>query len=436
MAHHSTHRKELAFYQETTACSPPASWAVSGTPVEFISLDLGNVKEALLVDPTAERRILANGKRKRVKGARNVDWSAVFKMHGTGATTATDAQVAETALSKILTWCCGGVHRTYTRTVVSATNAYTVVVSNATGFVPGCLVGFEDTSSPSAQNAGKIHFARVASIDGDELTLTEALPFTPASGDVAHGTITIHVDEDYLEDAIRAGAIRTWNWFAKLHKSGTEELWQLEGCVGSFALQNLSRGNLPQIAVNMMAANFRHGGADGLTSPTFGTPQGSAQLSMGLDVRCSIGTYGSTTRGGVDVNTASFEPGFTRVRVETGTQEIHRFDGMSTYSVAPGQTKFTATVLPYEDSWYEGLGDGTEYRISYYQPGPGGSAGASAGKAWALHIPRAQLVATPGRADVNEVHGAALDFEAMIADDATGGSDEELEKSPFLIGLA
>lgn len=435
MAHHSIHRKELAFYQETTACAPPASWAVSGTPVEFISLDLGNVKEALLVDPTAERRILANGKRKRIKGVRNVDWSAVFKMHGTGVTTATDAQVAETALSKILTWCCGGVRRTYTREVASATNAYTVTVSDATGYVPGCLVGFEDTTSPTSQNAGKIHFARVASIDGDELTLTEALPFTPASGDVAHGTITIHVDEDYLEDAIRAGAIRTWNWFAKLHKSGTEELWQLEGCVGSFALQNLSRGNLPQIAVNMMAANFRHGGADGLTSPTFGTPQGSAQLSMGLDVRCSIGTYGSTTRGGVDVNTASFEPGFTRVRVETGTQEIHRFDGMSTYSVAPGQTKFTATVLPYEDSWYEGLADGTEYRISYYQPGPGGSAGASAGKAWALHIPRAQLVATPGRADVNEVHGAALDFEAMIADDATGGSDEDLEKSPFLIGL-
>lgn len=436
MAHHSTHRKELAFFQETTACEPPGSWAVSGTPVEFISLDLGNVKEALLVDPTAERRILANGKRKRIKGTRNVDWSAVFKMHGTGATTATDAQVAETALSKILTWCCGGVHRTYTREVASATNAYTVTVSDATGFVPGCLVGFEDTTSPTSQNAGKIHFARIKSIDGDELTLTEALPFTPASGDVAHGTITIHVDEDYLEDAIRAGAIRTWNWFAKLHKSGTEELWQLEGCVGSFALQNLSRGNLPQIAVTMMAANFRHGGADGLTSPTFGTPQGSAQLSMGLDVRCSIGTYGSTTRGGVDVNTASFEPGFTRVRVESGTQEIHRFDSMSTYSVAPGQTKFTATVLPYEDSWYEGLADGTEYRISYYQPGPGGSAGASAGKAFALHIPRAQLVATPGRADVNEVHGAALDFEAMIADDATGGSDEELEKSPFLIGLA
>lgn len=434
--HHSIHRQELAFFPETTACAPPASWSGSGTPIEFINVDLAP-KEALVVDPTAEKRILANGKRQKIRGIRNVDWSAVLKFHGLGEVTAEGDQAPETYLTKILGWTLGGVHRTYTREVASGTTTtLTVAAGDEVGFVPGCLIAVEDTTSASAQDAGKLHFARIASITDETLTLTEALPFTPAAGDVIHATVTGYVDETYLEDAIRDGEIRTWNWYHQRHRSGTEEIWQMEGTVATPKLQNLNRGQLPQLALSMMSANFRFSGQDGLSHVTFPAAEGSAQLSQGLDVRCSIASTAGTTRGAVDVNAIDFEPGFTRVRVETSTEEVDRFEGMSTYSVAPGETKLTMTVLPHASAWYAAIAAATNYRIMYYQPGPGGSAAASAGKAWAICMPKAQIGATPSRVDVNEVHASQVEFSAMIPDDTTGGSNEELEKSPFLIGLA
>ncbi|HEY8377124.1 MAG TPA: hypothetical protein VIK91_11575, partial [Nannocystis sp.] len=112
MAHKTIHRKELAFFQETVPCEPPANWASSGTSIEFISVDLANVREELVVDPTAEKRWQSVGKRRRIRGLRNTDWSVVLKLHGTGTATEEDTQVAETYLSKILGWVCGGVHRT------------------------------------------------------------------------------------------------------------------------------------------------------------------------------------------------------------------------------------------------------------------------------------------------------------------------------------
>lgn len=442
MAHYSIHRKELAYFQEVTACVAPtdgAAWVSDGTSIEFISVDC-NPKEALLVDPTAEKRWQSVGKRRRIRGIRNSEWSAVLKMHGRGSATAEDSQATATYLTTILAWICGGVHHSYTREVVSSANAYTLTVGNGltTGFIPGCLVAVEDTTSATEQNVGALHFARVASVDGgtDTIVLTEALPFTPAAGDVIHATSTIYVDEDYLEDAIRAGAIRTMSWLVKQHTTATDEVWQLEGTVANFTLQNLGRGQLPQLALSMMSANFKYSGDDGLQSPAFTSAEGSPQLSMGVGVRCSIASTAATTRGAVDVNTAAFEPGFTRVRVETSTEEVERFHGMSTYAVQPGDCKFTATIVPHTSAWYAAIADATSYRIMYYQSGPGGAAAAGAGKSWALCLPRAQVAATPDRVDVNEIHGVSVEFSAMEPTDTSGGSNEDLEKSSFLIGLA
>lgn len=437
--HRSIHRQWLAYFPETTACAPPADWAADGFPIEFISVDV-NPKQQLYVDPTAERRIKANGARMRIKGARWVDWSAILKLHGLGVATVEDSQAAHNYLTTILTWVCGGSTRSYTREVVSSANAYTLTVGEGltTGFVPGCLVAVEDITSPAAGDAGKLHFARVASVDDgtDTIVLTEALPFTPAATDVIHGTVTVYVDELVLEDAIRNGSIYTYNWYYQRHMSSTDEIWQLEGTVASFKIQNLSRGQLPQVALNMMSANFRHSGDDSLTFEDFGAPSGKPQLSMGLDVRCSISSTAATTRSGVDVNAADFEPGFSRVRVETLTEEINRFEGMSTYTMAPAETKLTITGVPHAATYYAALADETTYRAMLYQPGPGGAAGASAGKCWAICIPKAQIGETPGRVDVNEIHGEQFVLSAMLPDDTSGGSNDELENSMFVLGFA
>lgn len=428
------HRNWLAFQTESAPCVPTGSWD-SATWIEFVSLDLANVKQKLITDPTLERRGMAVGKRKRIHGDHNVEWSAGLKLHGTGATTATDSQVAETYLMTIGKWCMGGLHRSYTRAIASAADAHTLTVGvgKTTGFVPGCMVYVEDTTSASAANSSKLHLRRVVSVDAgtDTIVLSEDLPFTPASGDLIHGTGTLYIDESYLESAVRSGTIRTLAWFAKFTKGDTEHIYQLEGTVGSFAIQGLGRGELPSLMLSMMSANFRHSGQDDLTEPTPGSPQGKPQLSNGLDVLFNVGDYGDETLTTHAANAVSFDPGLTRSVVPSTTEDIDRFEGLADYSFTPGETKMSATLVPYASAWYGALKDGDEHRLTLYQPGPG----SGPGKAWGIHIPRAQLIATPGRVDVEQVHGVALEWGAMIADDATGGSNEELELSPFLIAL-
>lgn len=431
MAVRSIHRKLFGFYDETTPCVAPASWQNDATYIEHLKCDPA-IKQTIITDPTLETRIMSVGKRKKIKGLRNCELSAEIKLHGTGAVTADGDPVEETYLATILEHVMGGL---VLGNATTLTGGSTTVpeVDDATGIVPGMLLAFIDTTSPSAENTGKLHFRRVLSIDTLDVTLSEALPFTPASGDIVAGTITNHIDEEFLEDAVAAGA--TWAWFVQQTKpgsGGTDLLWVIEGSVASFQLQNLSRGQLPSLALSIMGANFRHGGVDGLTNVTPPEIVGNAQLSMGIDVQCSIQNYGTTTINEVDVNQCAFDVGYTRERVETTTENIDRFEGTATYTIKPGSTKFTCTLVNYDDAWYQKLEQGQEFRINFYQPGPG----KGAGYGWCLHVPRAQLMSTPGRADVNEVHGVTLEFEAMEPDDCTGGSDVELEKSVFLLGLA
>lgn len=431
MAHFHIARSWLAGpFPEVTPCIGPADWGAQQW-LEHLAVDVAGIEEALIPDPTLEREVLSTGKRRRIRGIRNCGFSARLKMHGTGVATVVDSQVAETSLSKVLAHCMGGSHRTYTREILSGTTTVITFAADKTvGYVPGCLVAFEDTTAPADADEGKLHFRRVIAVDATTITLSEELPFTPAADDLAHGTITIHCDEAWLEDAVEEAG--TASWLIKKTKLGTDYLWEVLGSVASFSIANLSRGQLPEVALAVLGANFKHSGEDGLTDPTPGTALGKPQLSMGIDAQMLLGVYGNDTLTRVDYNQAAFDVGFTRERVETGSENIDMFHGMSTYTVGVGDTKATLTLVPFSPAYYGYLENGTDLRWTLYQPGPG----SGAGKAWALHMPRVQVSKTPGRADVNNVHASTVEISAMIADDATGGSLADLEKSPFLIGLA
>lgn len=432
MAHTHKDSKFLAFYPETTVCAPPADWGASGVRCEFISIELAP-KQPLLVDPTAEGNPLAVGKRRKIKGARNVDWTLTTKFHGTGTETAVDAQVAETYLSKLLKWCYGGVHRSNSTTISGPGTATVPIVDDATGIIPGCMIAFEDVTSPNDENMGKLHFRRVLSVNGGTkaVTLSEALPFTPADTDKVHGTLTIYADRSVLKDAV-AGPT-TWHWLYRQAEDGTDLMWQLEGSVATATFQGLGAGELPSLQLAVMSANFRHSDYDDLSAVTFPAAAGtSAQLVNGRDIQCSIGAYGNTAMAEVEVNAVAFEPGITRSKVTTTTEKIDRFEGLATYSYSVGETKMNMTLVPFDPAWYEGLYEESDYRINYYQPGPG----SGPGKAWCFHVAKAQVAATPSRADVGDVNGVAVEFSAMIPSDCSGGSNEHLEQSPFLIALA
>lgn len=426
------HENWAAFYPETTVATPPADYAADGIAIEHVSFDINGLKAPLLDDPTLEGRAFAVGTRRKIPGPRNVDASAVLKLHGVGEVTADGDQVADTYLAKILKHTMGAVHRGTSRTITGGTTTVPTV-DDATGIIPGSLIAFEDKSSPTDEFEGRTYFRRVLSISGTSLHLDEALPVSPANGDACHAAITGYLKSSILADALAsAGGPHTFNWLVKRESSGADLLWRLDGCVASMSLDGLGNSGLPTINLAIMAANFAVGGADGLTNPTLATPEGHAQLAMGRDTICSIQDYGTTAIALRDINQCNFDVGYTRERVQTTTRAAFRFEGLASYTFSPGKTRFTCTLLPWSDDWYADLQAGQTFRISLQQPGDG----SGAGKQWCLYVPKAQLVEVPSRADVGAVHGVQLVFEAQEATDCSGGSNTDLERSRFLIGLA
>lgn len=431
MAQKSIHRSTVAFFQEVTPALAPvdaAAWAADGTSIEHLAANTDDVKQTLIDDMTMERRSLSTGTRLKRKGLRNNGAKVSVKLHGTGAVTADTVTVTETYLGTLLEHCMGGLYLGTSTTVTGGT-ATVPILDNVDDLIPGCYIAFEDVTSPTSKNTGKLHPRRVLSINTmtKAVTLSEALPFTPANTDKAHGVEANYVGEAWLEDAVAAGGTMSW-WFQKT-QSGTDLLWQVEGSVASMKFGGLGRGELPQVDLDIMAANFKHGGDDSLTWVDFPAPEGHAQLSCGRDILCSLGVYGNTAANYVHIATVEFDPGYTRVRNETTTENVDRFEGTASYTYKPGKVRFTVTINQYASSWYANLADDSYFRITFYQPGDG----SGAGKMWALHIPKAQLVETPGRTDLNENHAVKLVFEAMEASDATEASNEDLEKSLFSI---
>lgn len=436
MAQVSIHRSQLAYYPETVVCEAPADWDASGTLIEHISADPASIGQTFIPDPTLELRALSVGSRYNVQGIRNTDMTVGVKLHGTGVVTDPGGQVEPTALGTLLEHCMGGIHRGTSHTV---TGGSTTVVSldSVTGVVKGCIIGFQDTTAPLAKNLGKVHPRRVIDIDDADpftVTLSEALPFTPANGDLAHGAITAYANESVLEDSV-APAVKTFSWWHSKERvgGGAEMIWHLQGCVASFEVQGLDRGQLPSLNLKIMAANFKHGNTDGLTNVAWTqTPEGHAQLSMGRDVLFTLGTYANSALSEMDINKCAFAVGFERTRVETITEKTHDFEGLASYSFKPAPSKFSVTLLPYRDNEYTELAARTQKRVTLYQPGDG----SGAGKGWCIHMACAQIAATPKRADVGDVNGQALELQAMEPDDVVDGGDTvDLEKANFLIAI-
>ncbi len=432
MAVKSTHRRYLAFYRETTPCVPPVAWEVDGTAIEFLAADTAGIKQTILDNPTLERRIQSVNKRSKIKGLRNCELAVTVKMHGTGLTVADTETAEETYLGTILEHCMGGRLLGTSTTCLEGSTALIPILDDVSGLVPGQTVAFEDVTSPISKHEGKLFHRQLKSINvgTGAVTLDVALPFVPVATDIAHATELNYTDENVLEDAVEAG--QTWMWYYQGAKVGSDLTWQVEGSVASFALTNLGRGQLPAIDLKIQGANFRTGAADGLAFVDMPAPEGRPQLSMGIDVYTTITPYNNPALVEYHVNQASFDVGYTRERVETITEVIDRFEGTATYTMKPGNTRFTCTIAPYSNAWYAALESGQEYAIHLSQPGDG----SGPGKSWSLIIPRAQLVETPGRADVNEIHGVTLVFEAMEPDHITVAENEELEKAVFLISRA
>lgn len=430
MAHQHIYHHAIAFAEEASPCVPPADWTAE-TAIEIVSVDLSGVKETLLVDPTAERRPMRTTERARIPGVRNVTASIVCKLHGIGEVTADGDQAPDTYLARLLKHVMGQTIRGYSTTLTGGTTAIPTV-DDATGIIPGMMLSFEDTTSPTSHNTGILHPRRVIAVSGTSITLSEVLPFTPAAGDVVHATITAAFDQDYLVDATAAAGTLCWYVKRESGNSATDLLWRFDGCVANAKIDGLSRDGLPTLNLDIMAANFAHGGADGLTNVALAAPEGHAQISVGAYTRMLISPTSANAIVEVDQSSLTLDMGVTRKPTLSHTTRIERFDGLSSYHYDPGVSTIEVQVHGYDDAWYAALAAGTTYRLTFYQPGDG----SGAGKMVCIHAPKARLIETPARSDVGMVHGVTLKFQLCEPDDCAVASNADLEQSRLLIALA
>lgn len=423
------HHYRVAYFEETTVGTAPADWPNDGVPMETTSVDVSGLKQTFITDPTLEAHPFDMGTRAVIHGVKNGQVKLGFKLHGTGAVTAAPSQVAANPLSNLLKHAWGGVHRSNSTTVTSATNAKVFELTAATNVIPGCIIAVEDTTSPAAEYSGIAVPRRVLAVSGSEVTLEEALPFTPAAGDKVHATISVYLDHEALEDAVANND--TLSWFIALgHSTGTDHLYQVVGSVISELKIDLPDGGVPALDAAIECGTFMHGTEDGLTNPDFADdPYGHAQLAIGRNTKLSINEYGTDTLNYVDATAYAFEPGVGRQRIKAITEKTHNLEATATYGLKVDNTTLALTFPLYEESWYSKLNDSTFYHITVAQH-------AAAGKGWALFMPRAQIEQTPGRQSIApDVWGVQVNFRGARPSNATGGANSELERSRFVLAL-
>lgn len=426
MALRSVHSSRFAFYPETTQGAPPADWGVSGLLIDHYDADVTEVKQELVDDVRMDIRPYDHATFTKLKGLRNCTAKTSHPLHGSGAETAGASQITETTLMKLLKHCYGGIHRSNSTTLTggSATEPELAAVTN---IIPGCLIGFEDTTSPSAANSGMVFVRRVLEIDTLTVTLDEALPFTPANGDKVHAMATIYAHSDRID---MSDPVQTLALFLQKHPSDIDKLWQLHCAAGSLSVK-IERGQEPRYEIAWQAANFKHGADGSLSAPSWaGSSYGYAPLVVGRNTKVSIAEYDTTTANDSHVHQAEVMPGFPAIRVPGIVEVDDLVEGTKTYGAnVLEKPSMTLTTVPHTDDWEVALQADTEYRVRITQH-------AAAGKVWCFYMPRAQLgesAASP--TNVADRWGNKLKFSPRPADNCVGGSNEDLEKSLMLIGI-
>lgn len=406
MAAKTIHSSRVAYFPETTQGTPPESWDAQ-QQVDHTAAETDGIKQSLIADPTLQLSVNETGSELMIKGLRSSEFKLGLKLHGSGVTTAGGSQIAKTPLMRIAEHCWGGIHRSNSTTLTGGTAAVPELTA-VTNIVAGCILGFEDVTSPTTMNAGKVFLRRVVSIDTLEVTLDRELPFTPANTDKVHAVATIYFDEEVLVDS--RDPVGTFSWFVQKARTGATDLcWELMGCAATLAFTGLTRNGVPGLDLAIMAANFRHGN---ITPPTWsGSAAGSAQLAIGRDTQFSLVEYGDTTNTLLQCAAVAIEPGIPRVALDTVTEVDDNMEGRWAYSVEPAATTATITIGAHSGSYETELQADTQYALSYCQV-------AAAGKVWGIFLPHCQIAENPGDSPINAVHGAQVKFQARVPDDA------------------
>lgn len=419
----------LAFFEETTAGQPPADWSDSGVRIDHTAVEFdGLFDQEILVDPRMEGQEndwADVGQRELIKGARG-SGTGTFSMLLTGVedlSPSDGAAPSETALSKLLKHCLGGQDIGTSHDVTGGTTT-SLTMASTTGLELGAFVGVQDLTSPSSENSGRVFIRRITALVVDtSVTLDEALPFTPANGDLAVGCITHYVDPDVLEDSTGAAG-RTLSLY---HAGKTsEQVHVAYACALTMGLSDLSRNAVPQVAFTAQCGNWGTSPAVSQDADTWAAAGIGAQI-IGRYTRFWFEDYGTTTSTKKGIGSMEIGPLVERSKIEAITSGGENLESMVGYSSTAGtETTVTLNIAGYDDDWEADLQADT-YKVARYahesQPG----------KSWAIHFPRCQIRQTPKPSPVSDIQGTSVTL--LACRDTTTTATTALWRSKVAIVL-
>ncbi len=417
----SLHRRWLAYYPETTQGTGPADWNADGVLIDHTESNPDSITQELVENENLETRIFAQ--RLKIKGLRNTDdFKVMMYIHGAEEEAAADAEVTKTALMTILEHTLGGIYVTEAKDVTGGTSTVPTL-SNTTTIIRGSFLAFRDADDTE----GRVYIRRVVDLPGGtDVELDEELPFTPTVGDFAQSCAALYIDPEVLENSCGA-AERTFSW--RVEGSGDDTVFELNGTKAALAIQDLERGAPPKLELSVFAANFQTVD-EGISKTTWTqTPAGQAPLIVGRDTELFLQVYGTKTNPEIHAASLSIAVGVPVQPIDTITEEQDNMEGRAAYTTRPEDTTANVTLAPHENLHYDRLQNETFTVARYEQK-------AAAGKAWAVHMSRAEYSETPTYAETSEVEATAFQLRAHEDLDNASATNTDLWKSKITLVLA
>ena len=423
----------LAVYPETTAGTGPASWDADAFLVDHTSADVSGLTQTVSPDENVEGRIFASGDRRMLLGLKSGgSLSTTHYLTGHGQTVAAGSAATSTHLAKLIKLALCGERISESVNVTGGT-ATQPTVDSVAGLQEGDFLAFQDLTSPTAIDTGICYVRRILDINTLTLTLDQALPFTPANGDIGRSTIALFLDTAKLQDSTSAAGT-TASVKVELGEPtpAADKVWEIYGACPTLSIQDLNRDAPATIKLDWMPGTWKT--HDDVTRTAWSTAKAgltSVQPALqGIGTSVFVQTYGTATSVCKPVNTFEVDLGVPRARIETVTTCTANLEGIAGYSVdARASTSISMSIARLGDDWEGVLQAGTRQVVRYaVSRGPG--------YGWALHFSRCQLSATPTDKAIGSQAGNSVKWRAGEDLDNAGATTEDLWKSKAIVVLA
>jgi hypothetical protein len=382
------------------------------------SVDVSGLGRELIADMRSQTRI--NQVNRHVIGLSNRELPAQVYITGTGQDPTDTNAADQTVLADLLEQGFGGIHITDSATVAAGVHTSTVLdISSATSYAVGCIAAFVHPTT------GEVYHREVTAIDSAELTLDEALPWTPSENDVLKSCITAYVDESVLEDSEDGGGSGPHTQAVIVRKggAGSDEVWELLGGKWQCNTLNFPRGDLPTLDLTFKCAKVIQ--PNDAARPTFsGTPSGLAPTVMGTRTLAHLQDFGTSTSTSVCISDLSIELGLQQEASQVVTESDDNMEGICSWGLVPADTVITFSKTPFEDSFWDDIDASTDKVFRFMKHG-------EAGNAFSVTAPRCHFNEDVSRG-ANDVHSSnQIVLRAYERDSGT-----DLVRSKIKIGLS